>query len=139
MDKKKKNQMYTNLKIFNGRILTPYRIIPHGTVVLTGNRITEVREGNIDVPGAVEIDAKGQYIAPGFIDIHVHGGGGHDFMDGTVNAFLKIAEIHAQYGTTSMLPTTLTSEKQELLQTLEIDKQANKENVSGGSISGNAS
>ena len=80
--------MCTRLKIYNGRILTPYRIIPQGTVVLTGNKITEVGEGNIEVPGAVEIDAKGQYIAPGFIDIHVHGGGGHDFMDGTVYAFL---------------------------------------------------
>ncbi|HLA57335.1 MAG TPA: hypothetical protein VK622_01170, partial [Puia sp.] len=93
--------MNTKLKIYNGRILTPYRIIPHGTVVITGNSITEVSEGNPDVPDAIEIDAKGQYIAPGFIDIHVHGGGGHDFMDGTVNAFLKIAETHARYGTTS--------------------------------------
>ena len=128
--------MNTKLKIYNGRIITPYRIIQEGTVVVTGNSITEVGEGNIEVPDALEIDAKGQYIAPGFIDIHVHGGGGHDFMDGTVNAFLKIAEIHAQYGTTSMLPTTLTSEKQELFQTLDIYKQANKENVSGAQFLG---
>lgn len=123
-------------KIYNGRILTPYRIIPQGTVVITGNRITEVGEGNIEVPDAIEIDAKGQFIAPGFIDIHVHGGGGHDFMDGTVNAFLRIAETHAQYGTTSMLPTALTSEKEDLLQTLELYKQANKENISGAQFLG---
>lgn len=128
--------MYTKLKIYNGQILTPCRIIPNGTVVITEDRITEVGEGNIEVPGAIEIDAKGQYISPGFIDIHVHGGGGHDFMDGTVNAFLKIAETHAQYGTTSMLPTTLTSEKEELLQTLDLYKQANKENVSGAQFLG---
>ena len=128
--------MKTKLKIYNGRILTPYRIIPQGTVVITGNSITEVSEGNPEVPDAIEIDAKGQYIAPGFIDIHVHGGGGHDFMDGTVNAFLKIAETHARYGTTSMLPTTLTSEKDELLRTLELYKQADKENVSGAQFLG---
>lgn len=128
--------MNTKLKIYNGRILTPYRIIPQGTVVITGNSITEVAEGNLAVPDAIEIDAKGQYIAPGFIDIHVHGGGGHDFMDGTVNAFLKIAETHARYGTTSMLPTTLTSEKDELLRTLELYKQADKENVSGAQFLG---
>jgi len=127
--------MDTKLKIHNGKILTPYRII-YGTVVVVGNRIIEVAEGDIEVPGAVEVDARGQYISPGFIDIHVHGGGGYDFMDGTVNAFLKIAETHAQYGTTSMLPTTLTSEKEELLQTLEIYKQANKENVSGAQFLG---
>jgi N-acetylglucosamine-6-phosphate deacetylase len=126
----------TRLKIYNGRILTPYRVIPQGTVVLTGNKITEVSGGNIEVPDAVAIDAQGQYIAPGFIDIHVHGGGGHDFMDGTVNAFLKIAETHARYGTTSMLPTTLTSEKEDLLQTLELYKQAERENISGAQFLG---
>ncbi len=128
--------MEPQLKIYNGRILTPYRIIPQGTVVVTGNKITAVREGNIEVPGAIAIDAGGQYIAPGFIDIHVHGGGGHDFMDGSVEAFLKIAETHARHGTTAMLPTTLTSEKEELFQTLELYKQANKENVSGAQFLG---
>jgi len=127
--------MDTKLKIHNGKILTPYRII-HGTVVVVGNRITEVTEGDIEVPGAVEIDARGQYIAPGFIDIHVHGGGGHDFMDGSEEAFLKIAETHAQYGTTSMLPTTLTSENEDLYKTLELYKQANKKNVAGAQFLG---
>ncbi len=84
------------LKIFNGHILTPYRVIRKGTVVVCGGKILEVAEGNIDVPDAEEIDAKGNFIAPGFIDMHVHGGGGHDFMDGSENAFLKIAETHAQ-------------------------------------------
>lgn len=128
--------MEQQLKIYNGRILTPYRIIPRGTVVVTGDKITAVQEGNIAVPGAIAIDAGGQYIAPGFIDIHVHGGGGHDFMDGSVNAFLKIAETHARHGTTAMLPTTLTSEKEELFQTLELYKQANSENVSGAQFLG---
>jgi N-acetylglucosamine-6-phosphate deacetylase len=128
--------MRKKLKIFNGRIITPYRIIPHGTIVITGDRITEIVEGSLEVPGAEEIDAHGQYIAPGFIDIHVHGGGGSDFMDGTESAFLKIAETHAQYGTTSMLPTTLTSDKEELYQTLELYKQANKNNSSGAQFLG---
>ena len=53
------------MKIFNERVLTPYRIINNGTVVITGNKITSVEEGNIDVPEAVEIDAKGLYISTG--------------------------------------------------------------------------
>ena len=67
------------LKVFNGKIITPNRIIPQGTVLISEGRITAVSEGNLVVADAVEIDAKGQYVAPGFIDIHVHGGGGHDF------------------------------------------------------------
>ena len=127
--------MDTKLKIHNGKILTPYRII-EGTVVVVGSKITDVVECDIEVPGAIEIDAKGQYISPGFIDIHVHGGGGYDFMDGTEEAFLRIAEAHAQFGTTSMLPTTLTSENEELYQTLELYKQANKNNTKGAQFLG---
>ena len=123
------------LKIYNGKILTPYRIIS-GTVVVVDGKIKEVSEGNIDVPGAVEIDAKGNYIAPGFIDIHVHGGGGHDFMDGSEEAFLKIAETHAKYGTTGLMPTTLTSELDELYNTLDLYKKADKKNKMGAQFLG---
>jgi N-acetylglucosamine-6-phosphate deacetylase len=77
------------LKIYNGNIITPYRIIPHGTVVISEGKISEVQAGNIEVPNALEIDAAGKYIAPGFIDMHIHGGGGYDFMDGSEEAFLK--------------------------------------------------
>ena len=125
-----------HLKICNGTILTPYRVIHNGTVVVTGDKITEVCEGDVEVPDATVIDAMGKYISPGFIDIHVHGGGGSDFMDGTVEAFLKIAETHARYGTTSMLPTTLTAEKEDLLQTLEIYKEANSKNFNGDQFLG---
>jgi N-acetylglucosamine-6-phosphate deacetylase len=86
--------MKGTLKIYNGRILTPGRIIPNGTVVITGETITDVSESNINVPGAAEINAQGNYVSPGFIDIHVHGGGGYDFMDGTVDAFIEIAKLH---------------------------------------------
>jgi N-acetylglucosamine-6-phosphate deacetylase len=91
---------------------------------------------NTDFPDAIEIDAKGDYISPGFIDIHVHGGGGHDFMDGSEEAFLEIANTHARYGTTSMLPTTLTSDKEGLLKTLDIYEEANKRNANGAQFLG---
>src|SRR5450755_4097211 len=99
------------LKIFNGKIITPNKIIDGGSVLITGDTITAVSESNLEFDDAIEINANGKYISPGFIDIHVHGGGGHDFMDGTETAFLSIAETHAQYGTTSMLPTTLSASK----------------------------
>ena len=124
------------LKIYNGQIITPYRVISRGTVLIKGDTITAVKEGNIEVPDAMEIDAGGKYIAPGFIDLHVHGGGGDDFMDGSETAFLNIAETHSRYGTTAMTPTTLTSEKEGLLHTLELYDSANKRNNKGAQFLG---
>src|SRR5258705_1836451 len=124
------------IKIYNGKIITPSSIIKNGTILVTGDTITAVLEGDIEVADATEIDANGNYISPGFIDIHVHGGGGYDFMDGSEEAFLKIAETHARHGTTAMLPTTLTSEKKGLLQTLDVYEQANKKNANGAQFIG---
>src|SRR5690606_13504887 len=136
---------------------TPHWIIPKGTLVPRNGIITAIYEGEkkgnttndpdagagskesqpeADRRHTVEIDAGGCYIAPGFIDIHVHGGGGHDFMDGSVEAFLKAAEAHARYGTTSMTPTTLTSEKEGLLQTLKLYEEADKQNMNGAEFLG---
>ncbi|MCF0056913.1 N-acetylglucosamine-6-phosphate deacetylase [Dyadobacter sp. CY356] len=123
-------------KIFNGKILTPHRIIHGGCVIIENGIIREVSEKNIEVSEAIEIDAHGKYIAPGFIDLHIHGGGGSDFMDGTEEAFLTIAETHARYGTTSMVPTTLTSEKEDLLKTLDLYEIAKKNNKKGAQFLG---
>lgn len=124
------------LKISNGVIITPYRYIRGGTVVIENGSILGIHEGDVEVPGATEIDAKGNYVAPGFIDIHIHGGGGFDFMDGTEQAFLEIAKLHAKYGTTAMTPTTLTSEKEDLLITLDNYEKANKNNTQGARFLG---
>ena len=124
------------LKLYNGRIITPFRIIENGTVVLKDGKIEQVSPNRVEVPGATSIDMHGHYISPGFIDIHVHGGGGHDFMDGTVEAFLTIAETHARYGTTSMLPTTLTAEKEELFRTLALYEEALLSNDKGAGFLG---
>jgi len=125
------------IKIYNGNILTPYRMIKNGTVVISEGKIAQVSDRAIETPDdAVEIDAKGNYISPGFIDMHIHGGGGYDFMDGTEEAFLKIAETHARYGTTSMVPTTLTSEKKDLMRTLDLYERAHENNLSGSQFLG---
>lgn len=128
--------MEQRLKIYNGRIITPSRILPQGTLLITGGTITAVAEGDLDVTADIEIDAEGKYISPGFIDIHIHGGGGSDFMDDGVDAFLKIAETHAAYGTTAMCPTTLTSETEGLLRTLDHYEAADKRNAKGAQFIG---
>lgn len=128
--------MLQKIKIYNGKVILPGRIIPNGTVLITDGVITAIEEGNTDLTDVIAIDAKEQYISPGFIDIHIHGGGGYDFMDGTTEAFIKIAELHAKHGTTSMLPTTLTSEKEDLLLTLHAYEEANNMNRIGSSFIG---
>src|SRR3954465_15777076 len=117
--------MNTLIKIYNGKFITPNKIISNGSILINGNKIIEVSEGNIEAPAAVHINANEKYIASGFIDIHVHGGGGYDFMDATETAFLKAAELHVQYGTTSITPTSLSSSKEELLQVLSLYESAN--------------
>jgi N-acetylglucosamine-6-phosphate deacetylase len=124
------------IHIVNGNIITPQRIIEGGSVVVNNGMICSVNEKYIPVKDAVEIDAGGMFISPGFIDIHIHGGGGFDFMDGTEEAFLHVAATHARYGTTSMLPTTLTSSKEELFHTLEVYKNANEKNINGSQFLG---
>jgi len=126
----------SDIKITNGHIITPYRIIKNGELFIRDGRIEAVSESNIDAPGAHVIDAKGQYIAPGFVDIHVHGGGGSDFMDDSVEAFLTVAETHARYGTTAMLPTMLTSTKAEIIRSLKRYEQAAANNVLGARFLG---
>lgn len=124
------------LKIYNGKIITPAGIIPEGTVVVSEGKITDVGKKNVEISDAEEIDAQGNYISPGFIDIHVHGGGGGDFMDADVEAYLKIAELHAQYGTTGMVPTSLTSDKEGILKTLSVYEKAEAANHKGAQFLG---
>src|SRR5690606_37070223 len=112
------------MKITNGNIITPYRVIDECSIWVKDGKIADIQQGGLDVPDDEIIDAGGCYISPGFIDLHVHGGGGHDFMDNTVEAYLTIAQTHARYGTTGMYPTTLTAEKADLLKTLTVYEQA---------------
>ncbi len=128
--------MTTRYKIYNGQVILPARILQNGSVLVEEGKIIAVGEGDLEFADAVLIDAQGQYISPGFIDIHIHGGGGYDFMDGTTEAFLQIAEIHARHGTTAMLPTTLSCEKTDLLLTLETYEKANRINTKGACFLG---
>jgi N-acetylglucosamine-6-phosphate deacetylase len=124
------------IKINNGQVITPDRIIPNGTVLVQDGKITVVADHDVDLPGANILDAGGRFISPGFIDIHVHGGGGHDFMDNTVEAFLEIAKLHARFGTTAMYPTTLTGSTEDIVKTLETYEQAVPLNDSGAQLMG---
>jgi N-acetylglucosamine-6-phosphate deacetylase len=126
------------ITIYNAQLILPDKIIDKGYLTIEDNKIVGLGTGNYEQSMLQEelIDANGNFVSPGFIDIHVHGGGNSDFMDGTVEAYLNIAETHARYGTTSLLPTTLTSTNEELLNTFSVYKQANAENSKGAQFLG---
>jgi N-acetylglucosamine-6-phosphate deacetylase len=124
------------IKIHHGHIITPNRILPNGSVLIKDGVIIAVADHDLDIPEAFLIDAGGRYIAPGFIDLHVHGGGGHDFMDNTVEAFLEIAKMHARFGTTALYPTTLTGRTEDIIETLETYGRALPLNNSGAQFMG---
>ncbi len=96
-------------QIINGRILTPQGWMKDGSVLISDNKILEVTNCDLAIVGANLIDAKGMYIVPGGVEIHVHGGGGRDFMEGTEDAFRGAVAAHMQHGTTSIFPTLSSS------------------------------
>ncbi|HPB42794.1 MAG TPA: amidohydrolase family protein, partial [Sphaerochaeta sp.] len=70
------------------------------------------------------IDCKGLYLSPGFVDIHTHGSGGYDYMDGSVEAFVQAAKAHMKFGATTILPTTLSSTDEHLYRSFKDFKAA---------------
>ncbi|WP_395735556.1 N-acetylglucosamine-6-phosphate deacetylase [Prosthecobacter sp.] len=112
------------LVIQNGTLILPDRLIEGGAVLCERGKIKAVGK-RIAVPkNAVVVDAKGGYISPGFIDIHVHGGAGADFMDGTVAAVRTALKAHARHGTTSIFPTTTTGAPEQILAMLGACQEA---------------
>ncbi|HHV84481.1 MAG TPA: N-acetylglucosamine-6-phosphate deacetylase [Petrimonas sp.] len=130
--------MNNRIVIKNGKVIFPDTIEENLTIVCGNGKITDILHNEEFAPGNsdIVIDATDKYVAPGFIDIHTHGGGGHDFMDGTVEAYLGAAETHARYGTTALLPTTLTSTFDELINTFVVYKEAVKQNTKGAKFLG---
>jgi len=126
--------------IEHARIVTPDGVVEDGSLLVRNGRIAgiwpggkagaveAVADASADVNGwavraaaaveatpetAVEkVDAQGAWLIPGFIDVHVHGGGGFDFMEATAEAFDTITAFHGRGGTTSMLATTVTGSKE---------------------------
>ncbi len=128
--------MRTILK--NGSVITPVRILEDWGIVIENGSIQALFNGD-NYPrriGDEVIDVEGKYISPGFIDIHTHGGGGADFMDGTVEAIMNGARAHMAYGTTSMVPTTLTSTMEELFHTLDHFREAQRRLKNGPNLLG---
>src|SRR5690349_5655949 len=105
---------------FRGQIVFPDRVEP-GTVLIREGKIADVLPAGAALPDdATIVDAADGYVAPGFVDLHVHGGAGGDFMDGTPDAFRAALGAHVRHGTTRMAITTTVARHDQILRTLEL-------------------
>jgi N-acetylglucosamine-6-phosphate deacetylase len=96
--------------IAGGTLLTPHTTLHNHTLIIEGGRVVALQAGRVEPkPPDRVIDAQGQWVVPGFIDVHVHGAVGHDTMDATPAALQHMARFFARHGVTSYLPTTMTA------------------------------
>lgn len=107
-------------QIINGRIFTPQGWLNEGSVLMRDGKILEVTNCDLALIGANLVDARGMYIVPGFVCMHAHGGGGHDFTECTEEAFRTAIAAHMKHGATSFFPTLSSSPFSEIRKTVDI-------------------
>ena len=124
------------LIIKNGILVTPFELIPNGVLAIDDKgKIAYVgSEKNFSGSADEEFDAKGGYIAPGFIDIHIHGSAGVDTMDGKYESLNKMSKFLAQQGVTAFYPTTVTSAWEDIYKALDAVREAIEKGVDGAKV-----
>jgi N-acetylglucosamine-6-phosphate deacetylase len=121
----------------NARLILPDEIRDGLEVVATEGKITAIREQTHPPPTEI-IDLQGNYLAPGFVDLHVHGATGRDTMEASTDAFRAICDFHASGGTTSLLLTTGTAPMDKLLEVLNAvrDCRSSNDGIAGVHVEG---
>ena len=124
--------------ITNGKIIALERIIPVGSISVCDGLITGVYEGieRLPEPDETVVDAGGKYISPGFLDIHVHGGGGYGFLRSSVDDVISCSKAHMKHGTTSIVPTISSATNELIKESLENIKEATSNMTQGPEILG---
>jgi len=103
----------------NARLLLPDRIQPKGDLRVRENRIVAVGGSLPPEPGEAVLDLCGKFLAPGFVDLHIHGALRRDTMEASTDAFQVICRFHATGGTTSLALTTVTAAAPKITAVLE--------------------
>jgi N-acetylglucosamine-6-phosphate deacetylase len=107
--------------IYASRILTPQEQLADSVILTENCRIIAIgHRDEVKIPsGAIDYVAAGMTVVPGFVDVHIHGAGGHDVMEATSAALDCITSTVARYGTTSILATTVTASVDETCRSLQ--------------------
>ena len=110
------------LLVANTTVLTPAGPLTPGWLLAEGGSITAIGDGDpppqVDVEAQV-LDGAGSTLAPGFIDVHVHGGVGHETMDADPDGIRAMAQFYADHGVTAFCPTTWTASREDTLAAVE--------------------
>ena len=114
-------------QIINGHILTPQGWMKDGSVLISDGKILEITNSDLAVIGATVVDARGMYIVPGLVAMHVHGGGGSDFTEATPEAFRTAVKAHLAHGATTIFPTLSSSSFETLGQAVGVCQELMKE------------
>lgn len=111
------------LKILNAEVYDP---TPCGqqTILIEDQRILEVEAQYGDADASETLDARGLIAVPGLIDLHLHGGGGRCCMEGTAQSVLTMCNTHAQFGSTTVLPTTWTAPMEQINKAIDAVREA---------------
>lgn len=130
--------MVKRTALVNGTILTPVKKIEEGIILIENGKIKKVgKASQIRIPENTEtIDVKGNYISPGFIDLHLHGAWGGDVTTGLEEDLLKISAGLVKCGTTSFLPTTLSAPLNKIREVVHCVQETMKKNLPGAKIIG---
>jgi len=118
--------------ILGSKIITPLKVIKNGIVIVNDSVIEYVGEGERKDLTSYNNIYKGEYIVPGFIDIHCHGGNGYDTMDSTCEALKEISKFKAKNGCTGFLATTVTSSIKDTVKALKNVNEYNKQSPEEG-------
>lgn len=121
--------------IINGKIITEREVLEGKALIFDEKIVDIVDEEKINKNDYEVIDALGNYVSPGFIDIHIHGSGGSDTMDASFEALQNISKTITRCGVTAFLPTTMTMPKDSIYRALENIKN-NKDKVDGAKVLG---
>jgi N-acetylglucosamine-6-phosphate deacetylase len=126
------------LVIINGRVITPRAVLDGQCVVIENHSLTKIapQAQTLWPDDAQVLDARGGFVAPGFIDLHVHGALGRDVMDGSVEALAQIARFHATGGTTAFTPTTMSDTGPRITAALDAIQQARDHDFGGAQVLG---